>query len=380
MTDFRLTEKQRTLRETARTFAEEELAPTAARRDEEELFDREIFTKMGKLGFAALLRPGCRDKDALNYTDFAMVIEELARCCCASAVCLFPHMITQSSIHRFGTAEQKKRYLEKLGTGAFLGAFAMTEADAGSDAASLQTSALKEGGSYVLNGKKVFCTNGGEADLYLVMARTDPEGRHRGISSILVEKDTPGLHFGKKEKKMGIRSNPTRELLFQECVVPASQLLGQEGEGFKIAMIGMNEPRLFSAAASVGLGRAALEHAVEYSRKRVQFGKPIAEFQALQFMMAEMSAQLESARLLTWCAADHLDNESPLATKYAALAKFFASDMAMRVTTQGVQIFGGYGYMKDYPMERFMRDAKIGQIFDGTNEVQKTIVARALLG
>nr|HID58387.1 acyl-CoA dehydrogenase [Desulfobacterales bacterium] len=379
MTDFRLTDEQRAIKETARKFAEKELAPTAAQRDEEEVFDREIFSKIARMGFAGLLLPACRGEGGISYTNFVIIEEELARCCCASAVCLFPHMVIQTCIYRWGTREHKDKYLEGLGNGALLGAFAMTEPHAGSDVASLRTRALREGDTYVLNGTKCFCTNGGEADLYLVMAKTDPHGGHKGISAFLVEKGTKGFSFGKKEKKMGIRSNPTRELIFEDCRIPAAQLLGREGEGFKIAMISMDEARLFSAATSVGLGQATLEHAINYSKERVQFGQAIANFQGLQFMMAEMAADLEAARLLTWYAADLMDREDKLATRYTAMAKFFASDMAMRITTQGVQIFGGYGYMRDYPMERYMRDAKIGQIFDGTNEIQKIVVARSLL-
>jgi acyl-CoA dehydrogenase len=379
MIDFSLTKEQRAIQDAAREFAEKELAPSAAQRDEEEVFDREIFFKTAQLGFAGLLHPACRGEDALTYMEFTLILEELGRCCSASAVCLFPHMVTQGCIYKWGTQEHKEKYLQKLANGQLLGAFSMTEPEAGSDVASLTTTALRDGDTYVLNGTKCFVTNGGEADLYLVMAKTDPEAGYKGISALLVEKGTPGFTFGKKEKKMGIRSNATSELIFKNCRIPASQLLGDEGQGFKIAMIRMDDARLFSAAVSVGLGRAALEHAIKYSKKRVQFGKPISEFQGLQFMMAEMCAEVESARLLTWYAAHLLDQENPQATKYTALAKFFASDMAMRITSNGIQIYGGYGYMRDYPLERYLRDAKIGQIFDGTNEIQKMVVARALL-
>ncbi|MFC1858129.1 acyl-CoA dehydrogenase family protein [Thermodesulfobacteriota bacterium] len=377
--DFSLTKEQRAIQDAAREFAEKEVLPSAAQRDEEEIFDRSIFTKIAQLGFAGPLLPACRGEDALTFMEYVLIQEELARCCASTAVCLFPHMVNQYCLHEWGTAEQKDRYLEKLAEGTLLGAFSMTEAEAGSDVASLVTTAFRDGDDYVLNGIKCFVTNGGEADLYMVLAKTNPELSHKGISTFMIDKDTPGFTFGKKEKKMGIRSNATRELIFNNCRVPATQLIGEEGQGFKMAMICMNSPRLSSAAMSVGLARAALENAVKYSKQRVQFGRPIADFQGLQFMMAEMCAEVESARLLTWHAAHLMDQEDPRANKHAAIAKFFTSDTAMRVTNNGIQIYGGYGYMRDYPLERYMRDAKICQIFDGTNEIQKMLVSRDLL-
>ncbi len=308
-------------------------------------------------------------------------MEELSRVDASVGVTLSAHVSLASwPIWKFGTEEQKARFLRPLATGEKIGAYCLTEPGSGSDAAGMRTTALRDGDSYVLNGSKVFITNGDVGDIYIVFALTDPkaEKRHRGISAFIVEKGTPGFRMGKKESKLGIRSSTTYEVIFEDCRVPAENLLGREGEGFKIAMMTLDGGRNGIAAQAVGIAQGAFEAALAYAKERKQFGKPIAEQQAIQFMLADMATKIEAARLLTYQAAWLEDNGLPYG-KASAMAKLFAGDVAMEVTIDAVQIFGGYGYTKEYPVERFMRDAKITQIYEGTNEIQRLVIANHLL-
>lgn len=379
MIAYRLTEEQRIMQRLARDFAQKEIAPIAAETDEKEEFPREVYNKMAKLGFSGILVPQEYGGIGSTHVTFAIVMEELSKASAPIGGCIVPHTGQQRIIYKYGTEEQKKNFIVPLARGERLGAFSLTEPNAGSDAASLQTRALLQGNHYIFNGTKCFVTNGGEAEQYLVIARTDPNAkRAAGLSAFVVEKGTPGFIFGKKERKMGFRANITRELIFQDCPVPKKNLIGKEGEGLREAMELLDYAKMTAGAGSVGIAQAALDAAVEYAKQRVQFGRPIAAFQGIQFMLADMAILIEATRALTYNVADMIDKNIP-AAKEAAITKVFATDMAMKVTTDVVQIFGGYGYMKDYPVERYMRDAKIGQIYDGTNQIHRAFIARQLL-
>lgn len=375
---FELTEEQESLRRTVQKFAEKELAPIAAEADEKGEFHREIYEKLAELGLLGIPCPEEYGGAGLDYSTYIVVIEEIAKYCLATAVGLAVQGLPQIMINQFGTEEQKNAYLEPLASGHRLGAFALTEAGSGSDAASLKTSAVKDGDSYVLNGAKVFITHGGVADIYLVMARTDPQKGARGISSFIVEEGAPGFSSGKTEKKMGLRASPTREILFEECRIPRDNLVGNEGDGFKIAMIALDSGRITIGASAVGLAQAALDESVHYAKQREQFGQAIADFQGIQFMLADMATSIRAARNLVREAAYLKDTGKPF-SHVAAMAKLYATDMAMKVTTDAVQVFGGYGYMQDYPVERLMRAAKVTQIVEGTNQIQRVVIARHLL-
>jgi acyl-CoA dehydrogenase len=375
---FELTEEQESLRRTVRKFAEKELAPIAAESDEKGEFHREIYEKLAEIGLLGIPCPEKYGGAGLDYSTYIVVIEEIAKTCLSTAVGLAVQGLPQIMISQFGTEQQKRTYLSPLASGEKLGAFALTEAGSGSDAASLKTTAARDGDSYVINGSKVFITHGGVADIYLVMARTDPEQRARGISSFIVEEGTPGFSSGKTEKKMGLRASPTREILFEECRIPRDNLVGDEGDGFKIAMIALDSGRITIGASAVGLAQAALDESVVYAKQREQFGRPIADFQGIQFMLADMATSIRAARNLVREAAYLKDAGKPF-SHVAAMAKLFATDTAMKVTTDAVQIFGGYGYMQDYPVERLMRAAKVTQIVEGTNQIQRMVIARHLL-
>ena len=375
---FELTEEQESLRRTVRKFAEKELAPIAAEADEKGEFHREIYDKLAEIGLLGIPCPEEYGGAGLDYMTYIVVIEEIAKHCLATAVGLGVQGLPQIMINLYGTDEQKGKYLEPLATGEKLGAFALTEPGAGSDAASLKMTARLDGDGYVLNGTKVFITHGGVADVYLVMAKTDPEKGSYGISSFIVEDGTPGLSFGKTEKKMGLRSSPTREIIFEDCRIPRENLVGNEGDGFKIAMTALDSGRITIGASAVGLAQAALDESIKYAAQREQFGKPIAAFQGIQFMLADMATYIRAARNLVREAAYLKDAGKPF-THVAAMAKLFATDTAMKVTTDAVQIFGGYGYMQDYPVERLMREAKVTQIVEGTNQIQRMVIARHLL-
>lgn len=375
---FQLTEEQEMLRKMVRDFAENEVAPTAAERDEEERFDREIFNKMAELGLTGIPWPEEYGGIGADFVSYVIAVEELSRVCASTGVTLSAHLSLASwPIYKYGNEEQKQNFLRRLATGEALGAYALSEPGAGSDVVSMRMTAKEDGDDYILNGNKVWITNGGVADIYIVFAKTDQDARHRGISAFIVEKGTEGFSFGKKEKKLGIRSSPTTELIFENCRIPKENMLGKEGEGFKVAMTTLDGGRNGIAAQAVGIAQGALDAAVDYAKEREQFGKPIAHNQGISFKLADMATDVEASRLLTYQAAWLESNKLPYG-KESAMSKLFAGDAAMRVTTEAVQVFGGYGYTKDYPVERFMRDAKITQIYEGTNEIQRLVIGRML--
>jgi alkylation response protein AidB-like acyl-CoA dehydrogenase len=377
--NFQLDKEHEQLRELVREFAEREVAPGAAERDEAERFDREIFDKMAELGLTGIPWPEKYGGAEMDYLAYVIAVEELSRVCASTGVCLSAHTsLACWPIYKFGTEEQKMKYLKPMAEGKWLGAYALTEPGSGSDAAGMRTTAKKDGDSYILNGNKVFITNGGPAEVYVVFALTDPEKRSRGITAFIVEKGTPGFRIGKKEKKLGIRASTTVELIFEDCRIPAENRLGEEGFGFKIAMMTLDGGRNGIAAQAVGIAQGAYELARDYALQRKQFGKPIAEQQAIQFKLADMATKIEAARLLTYQAA-WLESQGLPYGKASAMSKVFASDTAMQVTTEAVQIFGGYGFIREYPVERYMRDAKITQIYEGTNEIQRLVIARHIL-
>ncbi|MFD1427201.1 acyl-CoA dehydrogenase [Kroppenstedtia sanguinis] len=376
---FRLNEEHEMMRKMVREFAEKEVAPTASERDEQERFDRSIFDQMGQLGMTGIPWPeevGGVDSDFLSYV---IAVEELSRVCASTGVTLSAHLSLASwPIYKFGNPEQKERFLRPLAEGAQLGAYGLTEPGSGSDAAGMRTTAVREGDAYILNGNKIFITNGGEAEIYVVFAVTDPEKKHHGVTAFIVEKGTPGFSIGKKEQKLGIRSSPTTEIIFEDCRIPVENRLGEEGQGFKIAMMTLDGGRNGIAAQAVGIAQGALDAATAYAKERKQFGKPIGKLQGIQFKLADMATQIEAARLLTYQAA-WLESQGLPYGKASAMAKLYAGDAAMQVTTEAVQVFGGYGYTREYPVERFMRDAKITQIYEGTNEIQRVVIANHLL-
>jgi butyryl-CoA dehydrogenase len=378
--DFQLTEEQSLIRQTVRSFAEKEVAPSAAARDEEESFDRALmFDRLADLGLTGIVFPEEYGGAGADYISYAIAVEELSRVCASTGVTLSAHLsLGANPIYLFGTEEQKRQYLVPLAEGSRMGAFGLTESSAGSDAGGTRTTAVREGEQWVLNGSKIFITNGGEAEIYIVFARTDRTAeKHRGISAFIVEKGAPGFSFGKKEAKMGIRSSPTMELVFDNCRIPQENLLGQEGEGFKVAMKTLDGGRIGIAAQALGIAQGAFEAAAAYARERRQFDQPIATFQAVQFMLADMATCIEAARLLVYQAA-HRASAGLSYGKESAMAKLFASETAMRVTTKAVQVFGGYGYTREFPVERMMRDAKITEIYEGTSEVQRVVIGTAV--
>ncbi|MYL29374.1 MULTISPECIES: acyl-CoA dehydrogenase [Halobacillus] len=374
--NFTLTEEQEMLRKMVRDFSKNEVEPTAAERDEEERFDREIFDKMAELGLTGIPWPEEYGGIGSDFISYVIAVEELSRVCASTGVTLSAHISLASwPIYTFGTEEQKKKFLTPLAAGEKLGAYALSEPGAGSDVSSMRTQAKLDGDSYVLNGSKVWITNGGVADTYVVFAKTNQDEGNRGISAFIVEKDTPGFSTGKKEKKLGIRSSPTTELIFEDCRIPKENLLGEEGQGFKIAMMTLDGGRNGIAAQAVGIAQGALDESVAYAKEREQFGKPIAALQGISFKLADMATEIEASRLLTYQAA-YLESEGLPYSKASAMAKLFAGDTAMKVTTEAVQVHGGYGYTKDYPVERYMRDAKITQIYEGTQEIQRLVIGR----
>ncbi len=377
--NFVLTQEQEDIRKMVREFAEKSVAPTAAERDEKEYFPREIFDQMGELGILGLPYPEEYGGAGSDFLSYAIAVEEISRVCASTGIGTSVHISLASwPIFKYGTEEQKQKYLRPLAEGTKLGAFGLTEPNAGTDASAATTVAVRDGDSYILNGSKVFNTNGGEAEIEVVFASTDKAAGLKGLSAFIVEKGTPGLSFGKKEVKMGIRSSVQREVIMENCRIPAENLLGKEGAGFKIAMTALDGGRIGVAAQAVGIAQGALEEAIKYSKARVQFGKPIASNQAIAFKLADMATKVEAARLLTYKAAYHKSHNLPY-SKEAAMAKMVASDAAMSVTTDAVQVFGGYGYSREYPVERMMRDAKITQIYEGTNEVQRMVISGAIL-
>jgi len=374
-----LNEFQQDLRATARQIAEEKMLPVRAHYDETEEFPWEIVKVYAAADLYRVYVPEAYDGFGGGVFEMALVTEELSRVCGGIALAFAASALGAYPIILFGSEEQKQKYLPDLAAGTRLAGFALTEAGAGSDAAGLKTTAQRDGDHYILNGTKQWITNGGEAETYTVIARTDKSKGPRGFSAFIVEKGTPGFGFGKKENKMGIRGSTTRELVFTDCRIPAENLLGREGIGFKVAMDTLDRTRPGVAAQAVGIAQGALEAAVKYARERRQFDNPISSLQAIQQMLAEMATRVEAARALVYLTAKRIDAGATEIAKYSAMCKAFASDTAMQVTTDAVQVFGGYGYMKEYPVEKMMRDAKITQIYEGTNQVQRGVIARQLV-
>ncbi len=377
--DFEPSEEQRAFQDVARDFAAENMAPFAAEWDETHHFPVDTLRKAAALGFAGIYVGDDVGGTGLGRLDATLIFEELAAACPSTAAYISIHNMASWMIDRFGTDDQRRQFLPKLCTMEHMASYCLTEPGSGSDAAALKTRAVRDGDHYVLNGTKAFISGGSTSDIYVCMVRTGAEGPG-GISCLVVEKGSPGLSFGKQERKMGWHSQPTAQVIFEDCRVPIANRIGEEGDGFKIAMMGLDGGRLNIAACSLGGARAALEQTRTYMGDRKQFGKPLAAFQALQFRVADMATELEAARLMVHRAASALDAKHPEATMYCAMAKRFATDAGFEVVNQALQLHGGYGYVSDYPIERLLRDLRVHQILEGTNEIMRVIVARRLLG
>lgn len=375
---FALSEEERAVRETARDFAERELAPSVARRDEEERYDPALFRRMGELGLTAIPFPEELGGAGLSYFSWVLACEEIAAADMGMAISLAVHVLSQLCIFAYGNDEQRARLLPGMTSGAHLGAFALTEPGAGSDAASLTLRAERRGDAYALTGTKIWITNAGAADRYVVFGTVDRSRGRDGITAFVVDGSTPGFRVGAHERKMGIRDSSSAELVFDEALVPVEDRLGEEGDGLKIALGALASGRISIAAACTGLARAALEHATRYAIERTQFGKAIADQEMIQAMLADAAVAVEASRLLTWRAA-RLRDAGGVFNGASSMAKMFASDTAMRVATDAVQIYGGAGYSRENPVERMMRDAKGAQIYEGTNQVQRLIIAQQLI-
>lgn len=370
-----LTEEQELLRETVRRFAREVVQPRAKEIDESGEFPVDFFRQAGELGLAGVAVPEEHGGAGMDTVSYCLVIEEVSRVCATSGVILsVNNSLVCDPLLKFGNDDQKREFLTPLAAGDKIGCFALTEPGAGSDAASLRTTARRDGDDYVLNGSKVFITNGTHADLAIVFATVDPEKKHRGITAFVVPCDAPGLTRGAHEYKLGVNASGTTELAFEDVRVPATSRLGEEGEGFKIAMATLDGGRVGISAQAVGVAQGAFDAALAYAREREQFGRPIADFQAIQFYLADMQTEIDAARLLTWKAAWAKENQKRY-TLEAAQAKLFSSEMAQRVTNKALQIHGGYGYTREYDVERFFRDARITEIYEGTSEIQKMVIA-----
>lgn len=377
--EFRFTEEQEMMRKMVSDFAQNEIAPHVEDMDETDQFPRTIINKMGELGLMGIPIPEKYGGVEADFTSYITAIHELSKVSAAVGVILSVHTsVGTNPILYYGTEEQKQKYVTKLASGEYLGAFALTEAHAGSDPSSLRTSARREGDEYVLNGSKVFITSGGEADIYITFAVTDPDKGQKGISAFIVEKDFPGFIVGKKEKKMGLGGSSTTELIFDQCRVPVQNRLGEEGNGLTIALANLDVGRIGIAAQALGIAESALKYAQDYAKERKQFGRPIGAQQAIAFKLADMATKVEAARLLTYRAA-FLRDQGLSCSKEASMAKMMSSDAAVQITTDAIQIFGGYGYTREYPVERLFRDAKITQIYEGTNQIQRIVIGRKLL-
>jgi acyl-CoA dehydrogenase len=378
MVDLKLTEEQRRLRELARDFAQREIAPVAAELDREQRFSQEIVDKYFRIGLLHSAVPEEYGGGGLSSLDSCIVAEELGAACAGVASYLEANILGLTPLLIAGSPELKAELLSKHCAGPNLAAFCLTEPEAGSDAAAMRSTAVRVGDEFIINGTKHFITNGGVASLYSFFASEQPELGHKGISCFMVPANTPGVSHGKKEDKMGQRAADTREVIFEDVHVPARNRLGKGRDGFKIAMMTLDDSRAVVGAAAVGIARAALETAVTYAKERKQFGKPIGQLEGIQFMLADMAMKVQAARLLVWQAA-YLHDQGERNTKESAIAKCFAGDAAMQVATDAVQVLGGYGYMKDYPVEKYMRDAKLHQIYEGTNQIQRLVIANELL-
>jgi butyryl-CoA dehydrogenase len=377
--DYFLTDEQKELVSRVRKFSEEKIKPIRSELDREGRFPEEIIKELSDIGLFKLFVPEEYGGYLHSILNLCLVVEEIARIDGGTAIAYAATGLGSLPLVIAGSGEQNEKYLRKVADGLYQAAFALTEPEAGSDAASVKTRAVKKGDRYILNGRKRFITGAGIADFYVVIASTSPERGVRGLSAFIVDKGIKGFSFGEPEDKMGIRASVQRDLIFEDVEVPEENLLGQEGEGFKIAMMTLERSRPIVAAQAVGIAQGAFEEALKYAKERVQFGQPIISFQAIQFMLADMAIQIEAARSLVYSVARYVDAGGKNMAKVSAMAKTFASDVAMKVTVDAVQIFGGYGYMRDYPVEKYMRDAKITQIYEGTNQIQRLVIARSLL-
>jgi hypothetical protein len=376
--DFNLSDDQRAFRDAARSFAANEMAPHAAKWDEEKIFPEDALRQAAALGFAGITIRDDVGGAGLTRLDAAIVFEELAAGCTSTAAYISIHTMAAWMIDRFGDDAQRRRFLPPLMSMQHFASYCLTEPEAGSDAAALATRAVRDGDDYVLNGSKAFISGGGRSDIYVVMCRTGGAGS-KGISTLVVPKNTPGLSFGKQERKLGWNSQPTAMLNFSDARVPVANRLGAEGDGFKIAMMGLDGGRINISACSIGAARACLEASRAYLLARKQFGQKLADFQALRFTLADMATELEAARLMVHRAAQALDDGDPEATQHCAMAKRFATDIGFAVCDQALQLHGGYGYLRDFPIERFLRDARVHRILEGTNEIMRVIISRRLL-
>jgi alkylation response protein AidB-like acyl-CoA dehydrogenase len=377
--DFDLTEEQLQISRLAREFAESEIAPHALEWDEAQEFPVDAMKKLGELGFLGVLVPQEYGGAGLGYTEYVSIIEEISRVDGAIGLSVAAHnSLCSNHILTFGTESQKREYLPGLASGQWLGAWGLTEPEAGSDASGTQTTAVRDGDGYVLNGSKTFTTHGTYGDVFVLMAVTDRSKENRGISAFIIQKGTPGMRPGKKENKLGCRASDTSEVILENCRIPAGNLLGQEGEGFINCLEILDGGRISIAALAVGMAQGAFEASLKYAKQRSQFGRPISEFQAIQWKLADMATEIEAARLLTYRAAA-LKNQNRRSTKESSMAKLYAGEMSVRVTNEAIQIHGGYGYVKEYPVEKFYRDAKISTIGEGTSEIQRLVIARQLL-
>jgi alkylation response protein AidB-like acyl-CoA dehydrogenase len=377
--NLELTEEQKLLQKTVREFAESEVRPLARELDETGHFPRELFRKAAELGLTGVAFPESEGGAGFDHIAYAIVIEEISRCCASTGVILsVQNSLFCDPIHRYGTDEQKKRFLLPFTRGEKIGCYALTEPQAGSNAAALQTKAAKQGDIYVLNGTKAWITNGGVADAAIVYVNTDPAKGEKGITAIVVEKGTPGFKIGKEEKKLGINATACSELVFTDCEVPASNRIGNEGDGYKVALSTLDGGRIGIASQATGIAQGAFEAALKWSQERMAFGQPIAQFQAIQFMLADMATEIDAARLLVRKAAWKQDSGSRFSLE-ASTAKLFASEMATRVAHKAIQIHGGYGYSREYPVERAYRDARITEIYEGTSEIQRLVIAAWVL-
>ena len=377
--DYFFTEEEQMIQETARQIAIEKVIPVRHELDETEEFPREILNVMAQSDLMGLYIAEEYGGMGLGSMAMAISIEEISRACVGVATAYAANGLGTYPIILYGTDEQKKKYLPDIASGKTLVAFCLTEANAGSDASGVQSTAVLDGDEYVLNGTKQWITNGGEADIYTIIAITDKNKGARGASAFIVDKDTPGLSFGKKEDKMGIRCSATTEVIMEDCRIPKENIIARQGMGFIVAMKTLDKARVGVGAQGVGCAQGALDEAVAYAKKRIQFGQPVLSFQAVQHMAADMATQIEASRALLYSVARYMDTGAKDASKYSAMAKLYATDMAMKVTTDAVQMMGGAGYMKEYPVEKMMRDAKILQIYEGTNQIQRNIIGQALI-
>lgn len=375
---FELSEDQTLIQDAARRFADDRLKPDAARWDEEKIFPVDVMREAAELGFAGIYTRDDVGGSGMSRVDAALIFEQLSRGCVSTAAFLSIHNMVSWMIDSWGTEDQRQRWIPRLATMELIGSYCLTEPGSGSDAAAMRTKAVRDGESYVLNGSKAFISGAGTSDLYVVMCRTGESGP-KGVSTIVVEKGTPGLTFGANERKMGWNSQPTAVVNFEDCRVPVENRLGEEGQGFSFAMQGLNGGRINIGACSLGGAAEATDLAIDYAKGRNQFGKAVADFQATQFKLADMATELEASRLMLLRAADALDRKDPSAPRLCAMAKRFATDLGFKIANDALQIHGGYGYLKDYPIERIVRDLRVHQILEGTNEIMRVIIAKELL-